>query len=121
MSTHPIVHIEFSAKDREDTAKFYSELFGWKVRQIPEMNYATFDPGNGPGGGFNPVSEENPAGTVLVFVGSTDINADLKKAESLGGKIVVPKMEIPMTGWFGVFEDPSGNRIGLYTAMDNTA
>ena len=63
MSSHPIVHIEFSAKDRQEAGKFYSELFGWKVEQMPEMNYATFDDGKGLGGGFNPITEDNPAGT----------------------------------------------------------
>jgi len=42
----------------------------------------------------------------------------LKLAESLGGKIVLPKSEIPNTGWFGIFEDPTGNQIALYTSMN---
>jgi predicted enzyme related to lactoylglutathione lyase len=121
MSDHPIVHIEISAKDREDAAKFYSDLFGWKVKQQPEFNYATFEAGSGPGGGFNPVTDENPAGTVLVYVGSQDIEADLAKAEKLGAKTIVPKTEIPLTGWFAIFEDPTGNRLGLYTAMQSSA
>lgn len=53
-------------------------------------------------------------GELLVYVGSDDIDGDLRKAEQLGGKILVPKTEIPNTGWFGVFEDPAGNRLGLF-------
>lgn len=117
MSNHTIVHIEFSANDREKAAKFYTELFGWKVEQFPEMNYATFDDGKGLGGGFNPVTAENPAGTVRAYVQSDDIEADLVRAEKLGGKITQHKMEIPMTGWFGFFADPTGNIVGLYTAL----
>ena len=116
MSKHPIVHIEFSATNREQAAKFYSELFGWQIEQIPEMNYATFSPGEGPGGGFNPVNEQNPAGTVVVYVDSEDIEADLAKAVSLGGRQVTPKTEIPGEGWFGIFTDPSGNPVGLFTS-----
>ena len=117
MSNRPIVHVEISAKDLEKAGKFYSEIFGWKVEQIPEMNYATFEAEGGPGGGFNPVNDGNPAGTVIVYVGTDDIDADLAKAESLGGKTIVPKTVIPQMGWFGIFEDPSGNRLGLYTPM----
>lgn len=117
MSQHPIVHIEFSAKDREAAGKFYSELFGWNVQQMPEMNYATFEAEGGPGGGFNPVTEEYPAGTVMVYVQADDIDASLAKAESLGGKTLVPKSEIPQTGWFAFFRDPTGNTVGLYTGM----
>ena len=50
MSEHPIVHVEFSAQDRQAAGKFYNELFGWKVQQIPEMNYATFETGSVAGG-----------------------------------------------------------------------
>lgn len=80
------------------------------------MNYATFTAEGGPGGGFNPVSQDAPAGTVLVYIQSADIEADLARAAKLGGKILVPKMEIPGKGWFGVFADPTGNKLALYTS-----
>jgi predicted enzyme related to lactoylglutathione lyase len=118
MSKHHVVHVEFSAQDREAAGKFFSDLFGWEVTQIPEMNYATFDSGNFVGGGFNPISETNPAGTVLVYIGKDDIDDSLAKAESLGGKIVTQKTEIPGSGWYGFFSDPTGNIIGLYTSLE---
>lgn len=114
---HPIVHIELSAHDRETAARFYSEIFGWKVEQVPQMNYATFEAEGGPGGGFNPVSEQYPAGSVLVYIGTEDIESSLRRIESLGGKTLVPKTEIPNIGWFAIFSDPTGNRVGLYTDM----
>lgn len=118
MSEYSFVHVEFSANDREAASKFYSDLFGWKFQQIPEMNYATFETGEGVGGGLNPVTDTNPAGSVVVYIGSADIDADLAKAESLGAKIIQPKTEIPNTGWFGFFADPTGNMIGLYTDLE---
>lgn len=118
MSPHPIVHIEISAKDLKAADQFYSDLFGWHIEQNPEFNYATFDPGEGPGGGFNLLSESNPAGTVVVYVGTDDIEASLAKAEALGARVLVTKTEIPGTGWFGMFSDPTGNPVGLYTAME---
>jgi len=117
MSEHHIVHVEFSAANQEAAGKFYSELFGWEIVQMPEMNYATFDSGDQVGGGFNPVTDTNPAGTVMVYIGTNDIDASLAKAESLGAKIVTPKTEIPNTGWFGFFSDPTGNLVGLYTPL----
>ena len=118
MSNHPIVHVEISANDREAAGKFYTDLFGWNIVQMPEMNYATFDYGvEGIGGGLNPVTENNPAGTVIVYVDTDDIDADLAKVVKLGGKIVTPKTEIPGMGWFGIFADLTGNLIGLYTNM----
>jgi predicted enzyme related to lactoylglutathione lyase len=118
MSDRSIVHIELSANNREKAAEFYSKLFGWEVQQIPEMNYATFSTTGDLGGGFNPVSEDNPAGTVIAYVNSEDIEADLTKIESLGGKRLVPKTEIPTVGWFAMFADPTGNKVGLLTALE---
>lgn len=117
MSKHPIVHIEFSASDPDAAAKFYAELFGWKTEAMPEMNYITFEAEGGPGGGFNPLGEQVKAGDVFVYVYTDDIKASLAKAESLGGKTIVPKTEIPNVGWFGFFVDPTGNKVGLFTGM----
>lgn len=117
MSKHPIVHVEFSALDREVSGKFYSDIFGWKVEQMPEMGYATFESGEGVGGGFNPVSESNPAGTTMAYIGTDDIDATLAKIEKHGGKTIAPKGEIPGFGWFAIFSDPAGNAVGLYTSM----
>ena len=118
MTSHPIVHVEISSVDLEASGRFYSELFGWKIQHMPEFNYTTFQAEGGPGGGFNPISDTNPAGTVIVYVDSEDIDAGLAKAESLGATTIVPKTEIPQTGWFAFFKDPSGNTIGLYTDMN---
>jgi len=118
MSKHPVVHIEFSSQDLGESGDFYSQVFGWKVQQIPEMNYAMFEAEGGPGGGFNPVSENYPAGTVSVYIQTDDIDATLAKIEEAGGKTLVPKSEIPNTGWFAFFSDPSGNQVALYTAME---
>lgn len=118
MSKHIITHIEFSAQDRESAGKFYSDLFGWEVQQVPEMNYATFETGGEVGGGLNPVTDTNPAGTVTVYIATDDIDATLKKAESLGAKVILLKSEVPGFGWFAFFSDPTGNSIGLWTDLE---
>lgn len=121
MSKHPIVHVEIPSKDLKKNSKFYADLFGWKITDVPELNYALFDPGEGagPGGGF-PLVDGNVTRTdrVLVYVQSDDIEVDLKKIASLGGKTVLPKTEIPGQGWFAVFTDPEGNTLALYTSMN---
>ncbi|MBT3391091.1 MAG: VOC family protein [Chloroflexi bacterium] len=114
MSKHPIIHIEFSAADREAAGQFYNSVFDWKIQQMPEMNYATFTAKGGPGGGFNPVSEENPAGTTLIYISTDDIPATLAQIEKHGGTSIVPETEIPGVGWFAVFKDPTGNTVALY-------
>lgn len=117
MSKRNVVHVEVPAVDVEAAGRFYTELFGWKLQHVPEMNYTMWEDGSGSGGGFPQVSEENPAGQVLVYIDSDDIEADLKKVEKLGGKVLVPKREIPGQGWMGIFQDPTGNVLALYTSM----
>ncbi len=87
---------------------------------MPEVDYATFEAKGGPGGGFNPVSEQNPAGTILVYIDTEDIDTDLKKIESLDGTTIVPKTKISQIGWFAIFADLTGNQVGLYTSMKST-
>ena len=118
MSKRNVVHIEIPASDVAASRKFYEELFGWKMEHAAEFDYTMWSDGGGYGGGFNKVSEDTPAGEVLVYIDSEDIDADLKEVEKLGGTIVTPKMEIPGTGWFGVFKDPTGNKVALYTSQN---
>lgn len=118
MSKRNIVHVEIPALDVKAAGSFYQELFGWKLQHMPEMNYTMWEDGSGSGGGFPAVSKENPVGQVLVYIDSDDIETDLKKAEKLGGKVIRPKTEIPQMGWFGIFQDPTGNVLALYTSMN---
>ena len=119
MANHPIVHVEIPAANTAEAAKFYNALFDWKMRYEESVDYHMFTPQVGPGGGFVALGDNKP-GDVLVYVDSDDIDADLARVEQLGGKIVQPKMEIPHTGWFGIFTDPTGNRMALYTAMEES-
>jgi predicted enzyme related to lactoylglutathione lyase len=118
MTKRNIIHIEIPTKDSKESANFYEKLFGWHIEHIPEMNYTMWDPHDGPGGGFSQVDEDTKVGEVLLYVNSDDIEADLKQAQALGGTIIRPKNEIPNTGWFGIFRDPTGNMIALYTGLD---
>ena len=68
-------------------------------------------------GGVDSV-QDAPAGYVLVYIDSDDIEADLKKVQQLGGTVVQPKTEIPNIGWFGMFKDPTGNVLALYTSAN---
>lgn len=118
MSKRNVVHIEIPAADTQAAGKFYQDLLGWKMQHVPEFDYTMWEDGAGYGGGFNVASEENPVGQVLVYIASDDIEADLKNVEKLGGKVVRGKTEIPGTGWFGLFQDPTGNTLALYTSMN---
>jgi predicted enzyme related to lactoylglutathione lyase len=112
--SHPIVHIELSADNVKALAKFYVDTFGWETQNWPEMDYITFTSGKERvGGGFNPVQEGNPAGTVVTYIHCDDIGAILAKIEANGGKIMVPPMDIPGVGQMAHFSDPTGNHMAV--------
>jgi predicted enzyme related to lactoylglutathione lyase len=53
-----------------------------------------------------------PANWTLYFT-VADCDGSVKRAESLGGKVVVPAMEVPNTGRFAVLSDPQGGVFGI--------
>jgi uncharacterized protein len=118
MSKRNVVHVEIPSVNVEAAGRFYSDLFGWKLQHIPEMNYTMWEAEDHTGGGFPEISADNPAGQVLVYIDSDDIDSDLKKVEKLGGKVLRKKTEIPGMGWFGIFQDPTGNVLAVYTGMN---
>jgi hypothetical protein len=86
---------------------------------MPEMDYVAFGAEPGPAGGFNKIDNETiKTGDVLIYIQTGDIETTLNKIECLGGQTMVPKTEIPNIGWFALFSDPTGNRVGLFTGME---
>lgn len=121
MASHPVVHIEIPADNTRAASAFYKDAFGWQIQVDPNFDYHMFSAEGGPGGGFVKVGQPGAvpggykAGEVLVYLGSDDIEADLRNIEAHGGKVVTPKQEIPHVGWFAIFSDPAGNRLALFT------
>jgi predicted enzyme related to lactoylglutathione lyase len=54
-----------------------------------------------------------PRHYTMFYVRVEDVGAYLEKAVSLGGKSLVPPIDVP-TGTFAWFADPEGNTIGLF-------
>lgn len=110
-----IVHVEFHSNDPDRTKSFFSDVFGWKFEEIPQMNYATFKAPTGPGGGLQKPGEGGPM--ILDYILSEDITKSLRAVEMNGGTILAPKAEIPGYGWWGLFKDPTGLTMALYQGM----
>lgn len=113
---NPFVHIELQTKDVATSKKFYSSLFGWKLEDIPGMNYTIVNVGEGTGGGMmkNPVPENRDNWMPYILV--DDVAASTTKAASLGATVVMEKTEVQDMGWFSVIVDPTGAAFGLWQA-----
>jgi uncharacterized protein len=110
-----VVHFEVIGDDGPKLQKFYSDLFGWHIQNMPDMkNYGVVD--THAGGGINGgVGEGMEAGDryVIFYIEVPDPQKALDKIEKAGGKTLHPVMEIPNIVTFAQFADPSGNRVGL--------
>jgi predicted enzyme related to lactoylglutathione lyase len=108
----PVVHFEIGCRDAAKTQQFYAQLFGWKMQAAgPAVMIDTAGPGGIPGH-ITALGHE-PHHYVTVYVQVDDLPAYLERAKSLGGKTLVPPVEIP-TGTFAWMADPEDNIIGLW-------
>jgi hypothetical protein len=114
----PVVHFEIAGKDGAKLQQFYAALFDWKINSDNPMNYGLVDTGGqgGIGGGIFQTPPEMPP-YLTIYVNVDDLQAYLDKAESLGGKTVVPPTPIPNYGSFALFADPEGHCIGLFKSQ----
>jgi len=109
------VHIQLASTDPARTRKFFEDVFAWTFEDIPEMDYATFEAPSGPGGGLTAPMEGQPPG-ILSYLLSSDVDADLRRIEGAGGRVLRPKTEIPGIGWWALFEEPTGIVLALFQA-----
>ncbi|MGH3679983.1 MAG: VOC family protein [Natronosporangium sp.] len=114
-----VVHFEIIGTDPGRLRGYYGELFGWEFATGGPVAESVSEPGNygftegdtipggvGGGAGYRP--------HVVFYVGVSDIEAALEKAESLGGTRVLGPVRSPGTDLVVAhFADPEGNLIGL--------
>jgi uncharacterized protein len=108
----PVVHFEIGCRDSGKTSAFFSSLFGWDMQPAGPATMIQTGAESGIQGHISALGHE-PHHYTIFYVQVDDVSAYLEKAASLGGKTLVPPVEIP-TGIFAWFADPDGNTIGLW-------
>lgn len=108
----PVVHFEIGCRDTGKTADFYNHLFGWQMQAMGPATMINTGSQSGIQGHITSLGHE-PHHYTTFYVQVDDVPGYLDKVASLGGKTLVPPVEIP-TGTFAWFADPEGNTIGLW-------
>lgn len=108
-----ICYLEIPANAPADSAKFYSEIFGWTTRKRSDGSLAFDDPG-GVSGTWVAERDRTPDETIRTYIMVDDIDATIAQIEKSGGRITTPRKDIPGGGWFAIFIDPVGVEFGLY-------
>lgn len=119
---HPVVHFEIIGRDPAKLRSYYGELFGWEfhtgdaaTEAVSQAGNYGFVDGNTNGGGINGGvgGGDSYEARVLFYVSVPNVEAALKKAESLGGKRRMGPEGAPGTLVVGQFIDPEGHLIGV--------
>lgn len=112
---------EIPATDISRAVKFYQVILGVKIEIMDmegmQMGLLPFEGQNVigtimKGEGYIP----SPNGVTIYLNGGDNLQIILEKAENNGGKILVPKrLHGDESGYFAIFLDTEGNRIGLHS------
>jgi predicted enzyme related to lactoylglutathione lyase len=114
---NPFAHIELTTDDLKAAQKFYSKIFGWKLSEMPGMNYTMIDVGpGGVGGGMQAKPMDSAPTGWMPYVQVDDVKATVAKAVKAGATAMLPYQEIGEMGSIGVFADPSGSVIGVWAS-----
>jgi predicted enzyme related to lactoylglutathione lyase len=108
----PVVHFEMGCRDNPKAADFFTRLFGWQTQAMGPATTINTGTDGGIQGHISSLGHE-PYHYTTFYVRVDDGQSYLDKAAALGGKTLVPPVEIP-TGTFAWFADLDGNTIGLW-------
>ncbi|MCS6945290.1 MAG: VOC family protein [Sutterellaceae bacterium] len=115
---------ELQTTDPESARAFYCALFGWGSRDmiLPRGAYTTFQVGDTSVAGMMKIAphatDVRPAWGCYITV--DDVEVTCRRAEELGGRVVLPPTDLPGIGRMAVLQDPQGATVSIisYTAPD---
>ncbi len=120
------VHFEIHAEDPQRCIKFYKAVFGWEVKKFPtgDFDYWLVTTGKdskmGINGailkrmGPNPDAKANiPVVGYVLTIGTSNIDAIIKKIEAAGGTVALPKDKVEGVGLIAQYKDTESNIFGV--------
>jgi predicted enzyme related to lactoylglutathione lyase len=122
---NPVSHFEIYADNPTTLAQFYTNLFDWKVEQMPgNDNYRLVQTVDVDSqrmakqlGGINGGIMKRPdpkAPSIINYVSVQSLEGALERAGKLGAKVMKGKQAVPGMGWFAILSDPEGNPFALW-------
>ena len=114
---------ELATTDTKAAREFYSKLFGWttSTEQMPMGEYNVAKVGDTSVAG---IMSMPPGGPPMpphwgCYVTVDDVDKTLEACTGLGGKVLMPPMEVQGVGRMAVIQDPQGAVLSVitYSAM----
>lgn len=120
-----LVFFAVHADDLPRAQRFYEKVFGWKFQPWGPPGFFLIATGDkdDPGiqGALQKRHEVAPGQRMNGFectIGVEDIDAAAQAVVANGGKVILPKCEIPTVGWLIKVQDPEGNIVCVKQAAD---
>jgi len=119
---HSIQNFQIPVTDFERALAFYNQLMGYELQTMEyggaRLGIFRFDQNGGVGG--NIIKSEGLApsdqGTMVYLHAGDDLQPYLDRCETAGGQVVFEKTALgPNMGFFAIFKDTEGNKVGLYS------
>jgi predicted enzyme related to lactoylglutathione lyase len=125
ISRRGFVWHELMSRDPKQSEDFYLKVAGVSVTPLGEdtASYQMLMIDEEPVGGMagpRPDAEDWPSGGPeahwIAYFGIEDVDAAARTAEELGGKILLPPVDVPGMGRAAVLRDPQGAAFGVFTS-----
>ena len=110
---------ELMTTDPDAAIRFYSKVIGWQVEAWKgDPTYRIWTAGGAPMGGLMRLPEEarrmSAPPSWLTYVFTPDVDATVRRATSLGGRVLAAARNLPDVGRFAVLADPQGAAFSVY-------
>ncbi len=118
-TTGRFVWHELHTSDRTKALQFYSKLLPWETKDVtmgPGEPYSLcLLNGKDHAGITKSMAGPNVPPHWLPYIAVENVDASAEKVKALGGKVMMPPMDIPNVGRFAVVMDPQGAAFALHT------
>ena len=115
--------VDLGTPDIAGASTFYAALFGWTVVDAgpPELtgDYRTGELRGRPVAGLGPQADTDRLPWWTTYVAVTDVDATMAVVERLGGRVVVPPVDVLTVGRMAMAIDPVGAVFALWQARDH--
>ena len=114
---------ELNTTDLGAADDFYSQLIGWKSKPWePNPSYKIWALGREGRAGLYQLHEMpnvvTPPPHWLNYIGTPDVDATVRQAVELGGKVVTSAADVPRVGRMAVLQDPQGAMFAVSTRIE---
>ena len=112
--------VDIGTPDPQAALSFYGELLGWEGQDMGEEagHYTIVSKNGRQVAAISPAQDPGPP-RWTTYVNVDDLDAVAKKAETAGGTVIVPPMDVMTAGRMAIFADTTGAVIAAWQAKDH--